>query len=207
MVANVVRESGGIEWGGGWLGAAAQLAVERMEFLYSEAMEAWRASQKITSAAGRSSCGEPRYLAAAARINILSLEMQTRHDAAQRLLRARLAKLEQQIARLATSVPPNRACSPFRGDRQDSGCKGAASVAVSNDHEAGYGDDQADVRVPLTTQHDSPDTVHAAQPAVDDAGCLTIDEPAKRELFPKLNRQQRRARQRQLEKLRKRRPR
>jgi hypothetical protein len=203
MIANAGREAAS-QRHGNWLGAAAQLAVERMEFLYSEAMEAWRASQKITSAAGRSSCGEPRYLAAAARINIMSLEMQSRHEASQRLFRARLDKLEQQIERIARSNTPDRDFSPFRGDRQESRRKAESSTAVNNDHKAGYDENQADVQVPLTTQNDPSGTVQAAQPVVDGLPGLLADEPAKRELFPKLNRQERKARQRQLEKLRRR---
>jgi hypothetical protein len=207
MVANVVRESGANERRGDWLAEAERMAVEQMNFLYSEAIEAWRASQKLTPAAGRSSCGEPRYLAAAMRINVASLEMQTRHRTHLRLMQAKLAKLEQQIERVARKSPPARDYSPFRGDRQESRRKAESSPAVSNHHKAGYDDTQADVRVPLTTQNGSSDTVHAAQPAVVEPACLTTDEPAKRELFPKLNRQERRARQRQLEKIRKRRPR
>jgi hypothetical protein len=92
MVVNVASKMNG----GGRLAAAEQLAVQRMEFLYSEAMEAWRKSQEIPTASGGKSCGQPRYLAIAVRINMASLDMQSRHDATRRLLRAKLAKLQPQ---------------------------------------------------------------------------------------------------------------
>src|SRR5688572_18913082 len=116
MVTNVARAESAVNRSGDWLAAAERLAVERMEFLYSEAMEAWRASQKTTSMTGRSSCGELRYLAIAMRINMMNLEMQTRHDAAQRLLRAKLAKLQPQIELAEAPDHPVRECSPFQGD-------------------------------------------------------------------------------------------
>lgn len=209
MVANVAAR--GTDWSNrpaNWLAVAERAAVERMNFLYSEAMEAWRASREIPTASGGKSFGQPRYLAIAMRINMASLDMQTRHDAAQRLLHAKLAKLQVPEAAPTTSDHPNGDCSPFRGDLQESRAGGAEEFDASDNYQAGYDDDLADIRVPLTAETGSSDTVQPAISAAGLAGDLLAEVSPKRELFPrKLNRQERRARQRQLEKIRKARPR
>lgn len=196
MVANLASKVNG----GGRLAVAERLAVERMEFLYCEAMEAWRNSQAIPTASGGKSCGQPRYLAIAVRINMASLEMQTRHDATRRLLRARLAKMQPRKEAEGDSNHPVRDCSPVRGDCQDSGCNGATADDVSGCQQAGYGECLDDRREFLAAQNGSSAPV---QPTFDGAGEAIADLVQKQELFPrKLNRQERRARQRQLEKIR-----
>ncbi len=196
MVANVVSEMSTV----GRLAAAERLAVERMEFLYSEAMEAWRNSQAIPTASGGKSCGQPRYLAIAMRINMALLDMLTRHDATRRLLRAKLAKMQPRKEADAASNHPVRDCSSVRGDCQDSGCSGAGADDASGCEKAGYGECVDDRREFLAAQNGSSVPV---QPALDGAGDAIADLVQKQELFPrKLNRQERRARQRQLEKIR-----
>ncbi len=199
-VANLARNGARKASADNPLAAAMHVAVQRMEFLYSQAMEAWRSSQEIPTASGGKSFGQPRYLAIAMRINMAMLEMQTRHDASQQLLRARLAKLQPRQEADTAADPPVRDCSPLRGDCQDSACDEAESLDASDYDEEGY-EDHAEPRRQLpATQNASSAPVHPALDAPDDT---LADLPPKRELFPrKLNRHERRARQRQLDKIR-----
>ena len=88
------------------LALAADIARNRIDFMYSQAMDAWRASQGQSTTA-RSSHGDPRYLMLAARITERSIGVETR------IVKA--SEVAQNVTSAASEQPaghPVGDCSP-----------------------------------------------------------------------------------------------
>jgi hypothetical protein len=217
---------------------AADLADRRSQMLFSEAMNAWRASQD----AARERCtagdrhagpsqGDPRYLAMAMRTNLHMLQVA---GMAQRYL----AKLEEEAAGAAqaagTSDAPTavaadesdadtnplvRDCSPAAAEQAAAAAELASGNFASADEPAGYDEQEARRRAFLAAveaetapvQPPRTDangmlleeeagkawTADSAQSEASEAAVATLAPPRRR-----LNRQERKARQRLFERKR-----
>ena len=110
-----------------WVDIVQVLATERLDFLYSEAMEAWRESKKPSPSDRQSPrCGQPHYLTIAMRIAERSALFTQRMYAVGQILKRRLEQATKRAAnaegKLGRSTvrsyfdneqnPPLRDCSP-----------------------------------------------------------------------------------------------
>jgi hypothetical protein len=213
---------------------AADLADRRSQMLFSEAMEAWRGSQDAARercTAGTRPTGplqgDTRYLAMAMRTNMHMLQVA---GLTQRLM----AKLDEEAARMEAVAPSAKAdvssagygplvgdCSPSAAEQVDLAEVPPADVFVNADEQAAYDDQEARRRAFLAAVE--AETAPVQPPQTDAHGMLLEDgaeeawtaefehagaaEEAVATIAPPrrpLSRQERKARQRLLErKLRK----
>ena len=137
-----------------WLDFVQDLATERMDFLYSEAMEAWRESKKPTASDGKSPrCGQPHYLTVAMRIAERSALFTQRMYAAGQVLKLRLEQATKRAADVGQSNappvgknttlscadnkqnPPVRDCSPKSAEQSSPAAQPAEDLTVSNSNK------------------------------------------------------------------------
>ena len=104
-----------------WVDIVQVLATERLDFLYSEAMGAWRESKKPSPSDGKSPrCGQPHYLTIAMRIAERSALFTQRMYAAGQIPKLRLEQATKRAASADAEVGQSTAL-PYKEQNPPSG--------------------------------------------------------------------------------------
>jgi hypothetical protein len=195
---------------------AAYIANGRVDSLYCEAMQAWRESKAPATSTRsgqsgelhitRSSHGDPRYLLAASRLIDRQMSLAV---AAARVLAEAERIGEPQCDGESPSAPPQEAqqpiappvrdCSPNSPQQSDAATLLPMTAAINHSDEPPSSELEERRQAFLSALADDTSPVHP--PFTDAAGMLQDASQPTTATAP-LNRQQRRARQRQLERLR-----
>jgi hypothetical protein len=184
---------------------AAYIANGRVDSLYSEAMQAWRDSKAPATSVRngqsgeyhitRSSYGDPRYLLAASRL----IERQMSLAGAAVRWFAQIEPSAPAQGAEQPMVPPIRDCSPETTEPTDAATVLPMTVVATPSDDTPSSELEERRQAFLSALADDSSPVHP--PFTDDAGML-LDASEPTTASVPLNRQQRRARQRQLERLR-----
>lgn len=196
----------------GSLSVAEHIARMQLEHLYQKAMQSWDQSQTMNGL-GQTTLGQARYLSLAARISLLMSKVpmhappRTREEVEEE--EEEEEELGESPSEAARPAPPNRDCSPPAPSRPVCEPHGPPAMAASDEDAASYKSlaaIKAEARLRFLRSAQAADASEEESPERGECDPIVSGDdqaesgPSNRMRRP-LNRHERRARQRELERL------